>query len=248
MNVDPLAEKYRRWSPYNYCVDNPMRFIDPDGMGVNDVLDYPPVKGSSLFKIHDIKNNVNWIDKDGSWTYNAKTSTWIGFDGSKGSNISAVNSVQEVNTGVQLSFRVGGISFSGGEEVAVGQSSSGLNTASRVNGSFSFDAKKFLSLDSWKDSKLDVKATVGLKVSNTPTLESGFKTSTSAFEKIDVNVFGSGGEFKMSQPLSGSSNATSYSLGVKVGATPSAGLNQTIGTETKFTGTALATDRNGGGY
>ena len=31
MRVDPLAEKYYSISPYAYCAENPVRFIDKDG-------------------------------------------------------------------------------------------------------------------------------------------------------------------------------------------------------------------------
>lgn len=73
LSPDPLSEESRRWSPYTFTMNNPLRYNDPDGMSAKDVIITGKEKDKALAQLQASSQNLNLtMDKKGKVTATAK--------------------------------------------------------------------------------------------------------------------------------------------------------------------------------
>ena len=121
MSPDPLAEEYSSWSPYNFVMNSPLRFIDPTGMFIEPPSQPGEIEGDVHFD-EDTGASYVW-DGEGGWHSNMQgveelDEVVITNEDSSGND----NEYSQVVTNIEYTGGGGAIEYIGGGGIIKGVS------------------------------------------------------------------------------------------------------------------------------
>jgi len=152
ISPDPLSEEFPSWSPYNMCMDNPLKYKDPDGRAPVDW--FKSASGRVVWfdntskgftdtnggKWTNVGSNLNEVKQSlnvptGSQNTNWTTLSATGFDGENGSGkAGSAIAFPVFNNSAQVTYDFNVKNTGEGGELVSGKTEiSGINVSARVS-------------------------------------------------------------------------------------------------------------------